>query len=175
MFRKALVVGTACSVAWLAACGDEEARAPTVSPTPSVAQGDGAGLPSGESFVFVRGVDGDGLIVDAAEFLGGEEALQAARADGAIAQDETLPNDFYIRNPERDTRVVPVVDEARFVLIGFDASGGLTEVEVNRATFFGLLRGADASAYYSFIATELPMQVEVEAGSVVGGRQQYLP
>lgn len=110
----------------------------------------------------------------------GEEALDAAREDGVISADEELPNDFYIRNLEVESLIFPVAEGATFTLIGFDATGGLADVEVDRATFEALLSGGDATGYdtpqyYGFVPTEFPMTVEIEDGEVVGGRQQYLP
>jgi hypothetical protein len=39
--------------------------------------------------------------------LSGEEAVEAARAAGDLPEDGTLPNDFYIDDPDADTVVLP--------------------------------------------------------------------
>jgi hypothetical protein len=153
--------------------GPEVTATPTVASTLAAEVTDA--IPSGTTFAFVRGVEGGALILDPAAFLSGDEALAAAREDGFVGADEELPNDFYIRNLEQEALSVPLADAAMFTLIGFDATGGLADVEVDRATLEALLTGGDASAYYGFIATDLPMTLDIEGGEVTGGRQQYLP
>ncbi len=161
------------------ACDDNSERAsadvtPTGSASGTVAAGK-ASMPTGVTFVLVRGVEDGSLILDPADLLSGDEAVDAAREDGVLPSDEELPNDFYLRNLERESLIFTVAEDARFTLIGFDASGGLTDIEVDRATFEALLAGGDASAYYGFTPTELPVVVEIQDAGVTGGRQQYLP
>jgi len=151
----------------------------TATPTGTISAGKDV-MPTGTTFVFVRGTEGGSLLLDPAVMLDGEEALEAAHEDGAIPADEELPNDFYIRNLEIESLIFPVADDATFTLIGFDANGGFVDVEVDRAAFEALLLGGattqdETTQYYGFIPTELPMTVEIEDGEVTGGRQQYLP
>jgi hypothetical protein len=161
----------------VAACGTSDAppATPGEQSTPEPTPRATGPLPDGESFVLVRGIEGDRLIVDPAEFLGGEEAAEAARADGFLPEGEDLPNDFYLRNLEEESLEVGLAPDARFILIGFDDGGGLVDAEVDAATFFGLLTGDDTTAYYGFIPTELPMHLVVEGGLVTAGMQQYVP
>ena len=185
LFSKVAVTSLVAAVAMLgAACEDgsevDSTSTPTASaettmtPTGTTASGK-AEMPTGTTFVFVRGIEGGSLLLDPASFLSGEEALEAAREDDFVGADEELPNDFYIRNLERESLIFAVAEDATFTLIGFDASGGLADVEVDRATFEALLAGGETSDYYGFIPTELPMILEIEGGEVRGGRQQYLP
>ncbi len=77
-----------------------------------------ATLPDGTHFGFIHEV-GDGTVVfDPAEWLGGDEAVAAARADGAIGSTEDLPNPFYIRNLVVESLRLPIAPSARFHLVG---------------------------------------------------------
>lgn len=189
LFSKIAATSLVAAVTVLgAACSDDSEGAASSTPTSTatamaeatatpagVISAGKAEMPTGTTFVFVRGVEGGALILDPASFLSGEEALEAAHEDGAIPADEELPNDFYIRNLEVESLIFPVAEGATFTLIGFDSGGGLADVKVDRATFEALLLGGDTTEYYGFIPTELPMTVEIEDGEVTGGRQQYLP
>lgn len=57
------------------------------------------------------------VTVDYAEFLSGEDAKAAAIADGELAPEEDLPNDFYIRNRNPRLRDLPVDNDAAVVLL----------------------------------------------------------
>jgi len=159
-------------------CGtssDDAATTTTIGQTPTTSDGQ-ATLPDGEHFGFVRQVTGDGLVFDPAEFLSGEAALTAARADGVIGPAEELPNDFYVRNPEKDELRLDVSSAAQFKLIGLDSTGALTDTIVSLEEFVRLWSGADdSSQYYSFVVGDLPMTLTVSAGVITGAVQQYLP
>ena len=45
---------------------------------------------------------------DRAEWLTGPEANRAAAADGVVAPGEGVPNDYYIRNPDKQAQALPV-------------------------------------------------------------------
>ena len=67
-----------------------------------------------------------------------------------IGADEELPNDFFIRNTdETDERQLAVADGAGFVLIGFDASGGVIDSPVATDELALLFAGsADTGEFY---------------------------
>jgi hypothetical protein len=130
-----------------------------------------------EQFGFVRSMTDGTLVFDPAEMLNGDEALDAAREDGIIGADEELPNDFYIRNlDQNDAWQVTAGSAAEFVLIGFDATGALTDSPVPAAEFEALLSGsADSSGFYGFVPGDLPMTLMMIGDTVTSGNQTYLP
>jgi len=69
-----------------------------------------------EHFGYIRSVSTAGatatLVFDEAEFLTGKEAQQAAEEDGAVEPGEAVPNDYYIRNPDKTTRTLPIANDA---------------------------------------------------------------
>src|SRR6185503_10744732 len=71
---------------------------------------------AGEHFGYIRSVSTAGpattLAFDEAEFLTGKEAQQAAEEDGAVEPGEAVPNDYYIRNPDRSTKTIPIANDA---------------------------------------------------------------
>lgn len=157
----------------LASCADDPAATtthPTTTTTTTIAQG-------AELFGFARSLDGDVLVFDPAEFRTGAEAAAAAREDGVIGADEELPNDFYIRNVDGlDERHLVVPAGTVFVLIGFDATGALTDAPVDGEVLAALLAGeGDAGELYGIVPGNLPMNLTLENDTVVGGSQAYLP
>ena len=77
----------------------------------------GTTSPSVEHFGYIRSVSTAGpattLAFDEAEFLTGKEAQQAAEEDGVVEPGEAVPNDYYIRNPDRSTKTIPIANDAR--------------------------------------------------------------
>ena len=71
----------------------------------------------GEQFGYIRSVSTAGpaatLAFDEAEFLTGEEAQRAAEEDGVVAPGEPVPNDYYIRNPDKSTRTLRIATDAK--------------------------------------------------------------
>lgn len=130
-----------------------------------------------DQFGFVRSLNDGVLVFDPAELLTGEEALAAARNAGVIGADEELPNDFFIQNAdETDERQLAVADGAEFLLIGFDASGGLIDSPVSTDELALLFSGsADTSEFYGFVPGDLPMTLRLLDDTVTGGKQVYLP
>ena len=70
-----------------------------------------------EHFGYIRSVSTAGpaatLAFDEAEFLTGDAAQKAAEADGAVEPGEHVPNDYYIRNPDKTTRVLRIANDAQ--------------------------------------------------------------
>jgi hypothetical protein len=73
--------------------------------------------PADEHFGYIRSVSAAGpattLAFDQAQFLTGKEAQQAAEEDGAVEPGEAVPNDYYIRNPDKATKTYPIANDAR--------------------------------------------------------------
>jgi hypothetical protein len=69
-----------------------------------------------EQFGYIRSVSTAGptatLAFDAAEFLVGDEAQRAAEEDGAVPRGEPVPNDYYVRNPDKSTKTLRVAADA---------------------------------------------------------------
>jgi hypothetical protein len=99
-----------------AGCGDsrEESASPTTTetqPSPQPAQS------PAERFGYIRSVSTAGpaatLAFDEAEFLTGKAAQKAAEEDGAVEPGEPVPNDYYIRNPDKTTQTFRIANDAK--------------------------------------------------------------
>jgi len=70
-----------------------------------------------EQFGYIRSVSTAGpaatLAFDEARFLTGTEAQKAAEDDGAVEPGEAVPNDYYIRNPDKTTRTLRIANDAK--------------------------------------------------------------
>ena len=181
MLRKNIVLLAAIAVATLglSACDTAEptpstpttgAETPTTAPTDERPTHD---LVNGETFAWVRGLTGDGLLVDPAEFLSGEEARQAAVEAGVIEEGEDLPNDFFIRDESDETSVVPVAEAAEFALLLFE-DGSPVETPVDYAEFVAALDGSNPDVY-GVMDGVIPATVTIEGGEIVSVVQAYLP
>lgn len=124
------------------------------------------------------GVDEQGattLNVDTAEMLTGEEARQKAIADGVIAEEEDLPNDFYIANDEEVyVQLALVADPEITVISGTDTSQRL---EIGSDQLVALWEGEyTGEPVYGIIpSTPIPMEVTVTGGLISSARAVYLP
>jgi hypothetical protein len=132
------------------------------SPTqPAASPGDG--VRSG----WLRGRSHEGFLdLDAAVMLSGQEAVEAARADGQLPPDGQLPNDFYIDDDEASITILPVSD--RLVVELYDCTAGCE------------LRAVDAQAFLRhqvqpYGGPEALVSVEVRGGAVVAVREIYVP
>jgi hypothetical protein len=146
---------------------------------PSAAPGSGVDassvvLEDGQHFVLVSSTTATVMTVDPAEVLGGAEAVEAARTDGAIGPGEELANPFYLRNPTRETRRLPLAAgfEARLIDASTIQLGPSLDGDELAALFSG---GASPEAYYGFAPGELPMMITVVQGAVTQAEQHYLP
>lgn len=79
--------------------------------------GDSSAVADGRHFGYVQAADASStpatIQVDVAEFLSGEAAQAAAVEDGVIAEGEPVPNDYYVRNPEKDVVTLDVAEDVR--------------------------------------------------------------
>ncbi|MGH8944528.1 MAG: hypothetical protein ACRDVL_00060 [Acidimicrobiia bacterium] len=136
----------------------------------------GPGLPDGETFVFITGIDETGLHLDLAEMLTGREARRAAIEDGIIQPGDNLPNDFYIRNPDASSVGTPVMDGAVYYVLTFDATGQIVETEINHGSLRSIYEDpGGAAVIYGFDPEAFPVTVTIENGAIAGFVQVYLP
>ncbi len=87
--------------------GESQTTEPTQSTTTSAAPP--------EQFGYIRSVSTAGpaatLAFDEAEFLTGKKAQEAAEEDGTVQPGEPVPNDYYIRNPDKATKTYPIAND----------------------------------------------------------------
>lgn len=146
---------------------------PVPAPQPVVS------IPDGDWFAFVTvGEDETGEVtlgVDLAELLSGQEAHDAAVEDGVIGEDEDLPNDFYIDNPEIVNELLHLADEPQIsVLSGDDPA---QRMSIDTATLVSLYDGTyQGPPVYGIVAhTPIAMDVTIEEGLVSVADAVYLP
>jgi hypothetical protein len=132
-------------------------------------------------FAFIKGLDTSGtqpaLIVDYAEFLGGDEAVQAAIEDGELSPDqadEGLPNDFYIRNNNPQLRTLLLDDEALIYLFDYTITDEFDFDPVSIDTLIAAMQSDDQSAYY-FSLDDYPVWLTIKGDTILQITPQYLP
>jgi len=160
----------------LAACGgggSVTTTLPIATTTSTTVAGTTA--PEIEQFAFVRAIDESEIRFDPATMLTGEEAVEAAQNDGVLAEGETLPNDYYISNPDVEETVATLASDGTYVIIGFDRYGGLIDRQLAREELVAVLNGADIDAFYGIVPGGTPMILTLNGETVVAARQQYLP
>jgi hypothetical protein len=114
---RVLLLSLALVTAGCGSGGGGEA-APEPTPTKTSTQPAPAPRPTpAEHFGYIRSVSTAGpaatLAFDEAEFLTGKKAQRAAEADGAVEPGEAVPNDYYIRNPDKETRTLRIANDAK--------------------------------------------------------------
>jgi hypothetical protein len=116
---RALLVSTAL-VLLAAGCGgggDEKAAAEPSRTQTQTSTTPPPAATSNEHFGYIRSVSTTGrvatLAFDEAEFLSGDAAQKAAEEDGAVPPGEPVPNDYYIRNPDKTTRTLRIANDAK--------------------------------------------------------------
>lgn len=136
-------------------------------------------LEDGTWFAFVTvGEDEDGAMtlgIDRADMLTGEEARAAAVEDGAIAEGEELPNDFYIDNDDVVLELLHTAEDVRFVMIsGEDVA---QKVQVDASVFAQIYDGTySGDPLYGVVPqTPIAMDVVVSGGLVTEATAVYLP
>jgi hypothetical protein len=127
-------------------------------------------------FAFVRAIDESEIRFDPATMLTGEEAVEAARADGVLAEGEDLPNDFYISNPDSEEIVATLDPDGAYYLIGFSSYGGeLVNRQLSLEELVSVLNGANTELFYGIIPGDVPMILTLNGETAVAAHQQYLP
>jgi hypothetical protein len=159
------------------ACGGGGGAGESEAPEPT--QGTTTTTPPApaERFGYIRSVSAAGpvttLAFDEAEFLIGKEAQKAAEEDGVIPPGEPVPNDYYIRNPDKSTKTYPIANDAKITAkrcpLCRDGNPGelgpfLASFMKGRQTFADPYRGK-YSQYW----------LTIEDGRVVAIDEQYVP
>ena len=135
-------------------------RVPVTNPAPS-------------DFGRVPSVDDHSIAVRFVDFFVDDAADQAAREDGAISPGETLPNPFYIRDLEMEGSL-PVGDDVRVTLLGYDEHGSPTPVEVSFREFAEIINSAGYEGRWYGSAHNV-YHLRIHEGRVVKIRQIYTP
>jgi hypothetical protein len=162
----------------LAACGSVGSPPPNTTPVASTSTSTIVVIttvPDIEQFAFVRAIDQSEIRYDPATMLTGEAAAEAAQADGVLPEGETLPNDFYISNPDLEESVATLDPEGVYYLIGFGSYDGLVNRQLSLEELVAVLNGANPEAFYGIIPGDVPMILTLDGDIAVAARQQYLP
>lgn len=169
MGRSALL---ACALLVAAGCGgygDDSSDASGTTTTKPTAN---------ERFGYIRSVSTAGptatLAFDEAEFLTGEEAQRAAEEDGKVPAGDPVPNDYYIRNPDKSTETFRIAADAKIMarrchLCRDGQDGNLEDflaafMDPSPKTLGDPYRGAESQYWLT-----------IEDGAVVAIDEQYVP
>ncbi len=168
------LVAALVALAVLAGCSDTVDSSTTTTTEP----GEPA-LEDGTWIAYVTvGEDQDGAMtfgIDLAEMLSGDEAREAAVEDGAIAEGEDLPNDFYIDNDDVVLELLHAAEDARFVMIsGEDVA---EKIQMDAPLFAEVYDGTySGDPLYGVVPqTPIAMDVIVSGGLVTEAAAVYLP
>ncbi len=132
-------------------------------------------IPDGQMFVWLAEIGSEELVVDPAQLLTGQEARDAAEADGVTGAGEDVPNDVYIRNIEDESMFIGVHPDVRVTVLTFDTNGAINETPISLADLADAFSGAPDPVIYGLVAGEFPVALTVENGTVVEIEQVYLP
>jgi hypothetical protein len=130
-----------------------------------------------ERFGYIRSVSTAGptatLAFDEAEFLTGDEAQRAAEEDGAIQPGEPVPNDYYVRNPDKSTDTLRVAADAEITArrcsLCRDGQPG------NVDDFLASFMKSDQTYADPYRGARSQYWLTIEDGTVVAIDEQYLP
>lgn len=174
-----LVVGLAAVLAALdSPVGETPTTSTSIPPTTTTGGDSSPSLEDGEWFGFVT-VDTGGdiplLVIDPAEMLTGDAAHDAAVDAGVIAEDEDLPNDYFILNTDEEFLVMPMAPDGTIsVVSALDAGNqGVIDIELLAALMDGTYSGDPV--YGIAPGSPVPFQVKVVDGAVVNASQVYVP
>ncbi len=118
-------VGTTTSTAGASTTETTAAADTTTTTAPGGAEPTALSLPEGRYQGYFKGlsdgtVEGQAVQVvdfDEVELLTGDAANEAARADGLIGDDESVPNDYYIVDDDPSTVSLPVIPDGVVTLL----------------------------------------------------------
>lgn len=130
-------------------------------------------LPDGKQFGWVRHFDGHAIYIDPAELFSDDEAIEAAREDGAIGETEGLPNPFYVRDPDAD--VVRVDVQKTFTLTAIDGAEYPAVRTLSRATLARLYCPHANSIWMYSPPDRLPAYLGISGGIARSATEQYIP
>lgn len=164
-----MAVAPGCSVGHVFV-GESETESATTTVEAPGSGGDG------RTFGYIRSVQGTSIQFDPAEFLVGEKANSAARADGTIGPGESVPNDYYIRNEDTITTMLSVSPSVRVTVVRCPTSCR----EGVPGTLAGLVSSFDdpeANTTYAndYRGPNSQYWVTLKGGRVVAIDEQYLP
>lgn len=175
--RRYLATTAALGAAILVtACGPGQPAATTAVPVDTIVStivGTRAQIPDGETFAWVKGVTADGILVDPAEMLTGEEANEAAVEAGVVAPGEGVPNDYFIDDPSDETFTLAAAGDATYELMLF-VEGSPVAAAVTSEEFAGALDGSNPDVY-GVVQGVIPAMVEITDGRIARISQVYLP
>jgi hypothetical protein len=121
------------------------------------------------------------VVADYVEFLTGDDATAAARADGAISDDEELPGEFYVRNRNSKLRTLVLNDPELIVLQAcYPDTGPCVEgASIDLDGWIGLIDDPESSrAQYGWTwygSGSAPYWLTIQDGVVVHVSELYLP
>lgn len=115
------------------------------------------------------------LGVDVAEMLSGQEAHDAAVEDGVIGEDEDLPNDFYIDNPEIVYELLHFNDEPEILVLSGNDPGQNLVIEPSQLEELYQGTYAGEPVYGVVPGDPIAMNVSVLDGEITRTAMVYLP
>ena len=155
-----------------------QSPSPTVGPIVTEEPAESETLADGAWFAFIS-VDGEYgptmLTVDVAEMLTGEPAREAAVKAGVIGEDEELPNDFFIANPDSEVVRVKVAEDAVISVLSGESPD--TPMIIDGVTLESIYNGSyNGPAVYG-IAPDQPFAVNLTIvdGVATAVEAVYLP
>jgi hypothetical protein len=159
-----------------AGCGGGRDKESAAEPPPTPATTTTRSMPA-EHFGYIRSVSTAGpvatLAFDEAQFLTRKQAQQAAEEDGAVEPGERVPNDYYIRNPDKTTRTLRIANDTQITARRCQPcrNGQPGELEPFLASF---MKGRQtyADPYRGKYAL---YWLTIEDGEVVAIDEQYVP
>lgn len=122
-------------------------------------------------FAFMDRVSAEEIVADYAQFLTGQEAIEAAVEDGVTTPEEGVPNDYYIRNVNPQLRTLPLAQDV-VVILSTAAPGAVGEVRVQMEDWLSLFH-EDGTPYDPSLE-DVPPAVEPHFGFFgAGGGAPY--
>ena len=129
------------------------------------------------AFGYIRSVSTAGpaatLAFDEAQFLTGDEAQRAAVEDGALPPGEPVPNDYYIRNPDKSTRTLPIATDAEITARRCPLCRNGRPGEVD--DFLGSFMKKGQTYADPYRGAKSLYWLTIEDGTVVAIDEQYVP
>jgi hypothetical protein len=175
----ATVAMTAALAVYIPVSRSDAGDAPATDPPGGIPQ---PALPDGEMFARVtpasrRTDDHVVLRIDPAELLTGQPAHDAAVDAGVIGEDEELPNDVFIVDPDDATQTVAVDDDATVTVQIAPADAPLITVTVSAEQLYDVFDGAigDGAVYGVLPGEPLPLRLTIARGTVTAAEYVYLP